>query len=125
MASVTLDRAFLSAASDLADVVTFFTDARTDERASMVEVRRYANGRNRAITRTGSSRIIGVTARYVPAGTVGWLDEHRGQVVLFRDAWGRKVHGTYPSVSVRDYTDRGGSDVSLTITEVTYSEEVT
>jgi hypothetical protein len=125
MATVTLDRAWLSLASDPAQAVSFFTGrGGGDDRAKPGEVRQYANGRLRSVSRAGSATTLGVTARNLTAGQVAQIDGWRGAVVLFRDVWGRKLYGTYFRISVADYVDRSGQDVTFTLQQVTHSEAV-
>lgn len=124
MASVVLDRAWLSLASDPSVTVSFFTSDREDSRASQGEVRRYANGRLRVVARAGSAQTLQVTARNLTAAQVSQIDAWRGRVVLFRDVWGRKLYGAFFTMAVADYTDRSGQDVSFALSQVTFSEAV-
>lgn len=124
MASVTLDSAFLAPASDLSDVLTFGTNGRSDKPSTPGEFRSYANGRRRLITTAGRDRQLDVTAVFLTLADAERLLAMSGQVVLFRDAWGRRVFGAFLGASVRDYTDRLHQDVTFTLTEVTYSEAV-
>jgi hypothetical protein len=122
MATVTLDRAWLSLAADPSVAVSFFTTGRGDQRAKPGEVRRYANGRLRTVTRVGSEQTLTLMARSLTPAQVDQLDSWRGTVVLFRDAWGRKMYGTFFTLAVADWPDRQSHDVTLTLQQVSFSE---
>lgn len=124
MATVTLDRAWLSLAGDPSVALSFFTTGRSDERSKPGEVRRYANGRLRAVSRVGSAQTLPVTARSLTPAQVERLDSWRGTVVLFRDVWGRKMYGTFFTIAVADWPDRASHDVTFTLAQVSHSEAV-
>jgi hypothetical protein len=122
VASVVLSRAFLSDVADLANPLVCYTAERSDRRAVAGQVRVMANGRRRVVTRAGDARDLGMTLRLLTPAQVETLAAWRGRVVLFRDVRGRRVFGTFFDLAVRDYADRSGHDVTLTLTEVTYDE---
>lgn len=124
MASVTLDRAFLSLAADPSKYVRVVTSDRAEVQAAPGEVRRMANGRLRVVSRAGNARTVGATLRTLSAADVATVRSWLGSVVLFRDVWGRKVYGAFFEVDVVDAKDRSGQDVKLTLAEVTFSEAV-
>lgn len=124
MASVQLDRLFMSLADDPAQQVTCYSSDWSDVRATTGEVRTYAGGRRRVVTRAGTARTLGFTARLLAPADVLTLDGWRGRVVLVRDSRGRKVYGVYLSVPTTDRRDRGGQDVALTVESVDYDEAV-
>jgi hypothetical protein len=124
MATVTLDRAFLALAADPADTLSFFTTSRTDQRQKPGEVRRYANGRLRIVTRPGKSTALGVTAVSLTPAQVAKLDDWSGRLVLFRDAWGRKFYCTFFVANVVDFPDRTHHDVEMSLSQVTFRESV-
>jgi hypothetical protein len=124
MATVTLDRAWLSLAADPSVALAFFTTGRADQRAKPGEVRRYANGRLRTVTRAGSAQTLTLTARSLTPAQLAQLDSWRGTVVLFRDVWGRKMYGTFFAIAVADWPDRASHDVTLTLQQVSFSEAV-
>ena len=124
MATVTLDRVFLSLAADLTSVVAAFSADRSEVLAAPGEVRRMANGRLRTVSRAGTSRTMGLTLRNLTAAQVTLLRAWPGRTVLFRDVWGRKMYGAYFALDVSDYTDRSAQDVKLVLSELTVSEAV-
>lgn len=124
MASVVLDRVVLSLASDPSQAVAAFSSDRADQPTVPGEVRRMANGRLRVVRRKGSSRSIGATLRNLTPAQVETVIGWTGETVLFRDVWGRKVYCAYFAPSIKDYADRSGQDVSLSLSEVTFSEAV-
>lgn len=124
MASITLDRVWLSLASDPALSVAAFTTGRSEVLAVPGEVRRMANGRLRTVTRAGSSSQLGVTFRNLTPAQTSTLRSWAGLTVLFRDVWGRKMYGAFFDGDIEDYRDRSGQDVKLTLSQVTWSEAV-
>jgi hypothetical protein len=124
MASVTLHRSFLAPAADLSAVLVFFSSGRAENLSVPGEVRRYAGGRLRIVTQAGAATRLSVTARAVSSADLQTMRDLAGAVVLFRDAWGRKMYGAYFDLDVDDYRDRSGHDVKFVLTEVTYSEAV-
>lgn len=119
MASVTLDRLWLHQADDLDTYLRFFTSDRGDERAVPGEVRVYAQGRRRIITRTGSAQTLTATLRQVTSAELDTLEDWRGDLLMLRDHRGRLVFGTFFDMAVTDYTDRSGYDVAITFQQVT------
>jgi len=124
MATVTLDRVFLSLAADLTSVVAAFSSDRSEVLAAPGEVRRMANGRLRTVTRAGTARTLGVTLRNLTPAQVVLVRSWVARTVLFRDVWGRKVYGAFFAIDVSDYADRSAQDVAFTLSEVTVSEAV-
>lgn len=124
MATVSLNWCYLADIVDLANPVVFGSSDRSDDLQLTGEIREMANGRLRSVSRVTDRRTIGVTATYVDAATVQRIKDFRGKTVLFRDVWGRKVYGTFFQVSVKDYKDRKGQDVSFNIQKISYLENV-
>ncbi len=124
MASVSLDRVFLSLASDPSQVVAAFSSDAADVQEKPGEVRRMANGRLRVVSRAGTARTIGRTLRTLPPADVETVRSWAGSVVLFRDVMGRKVFGAYFVIDVMDAKDRSGQDVKLELSQVSFSEAV-
>lgn len=124
MAAVALDRAFLSLASAPSRYVAAFTTDRAEVQSAPGEVRRMANGRLRVVSRAGSARTIDATLMLLPPADVETVRSWLGSVVLFRDAWGRKVYGAFFEIDVIDSKDRTVQDVKLSLSEVSFSEAV-
>lgn len=119
MPSITLDRLWLHQADDLDTYLRFFSTGRGDERAVVGEVRVYAQGRRRIITRTGSAQVLTATLRQVTDADLSTLEDWRGVLLMLRDHLGRLVWGTFFDMAVTDYADRSGYDVALTFQQVT------
>lgn len=104
--------------------------AASPERSSEVEldgeVRFYAGGRRRVITSARDTAKYPLTLQWLTDAQVATLTGWRGRVLLLRDAFGRRVFGSYLALDVKDvYVDGGrASIVSLTFTELTYSDAV-
>lgn len=124
MATVTLDRAFLSLAATPSVYVAAFTAERSEQLAVPGEVRRMANGRLRTVRRAGSATTLGVSFPNLTAAQVQTFRDWTGSTVLFRDAWGRRMYGVYFAVDVKDRTDRGGHHVKIALSQVTVSDAV-
>ena len=90
------------------------------------EIRSYAGGRNRVITSANTTATFPLTLQLVNDDELELLTLWRGRVLLLRDGQGRRVFGTFLSLDVDDYWDPTGPlhNVSLTFTELTYSEAV-
>jgi hypothetical protein len=121
--SVTLDRVFLHDSDDLSSYVAFFSSDRADIRERDAEVRTYAGGRRRVITRVARRQELPVTLRLVDDASLDVLDGWLGHVLMLRDHLGRLVFGTYKALSVVDHKD-GSHDVSFSFEDVTVSIEV-
>jgi hypothetical protein len=124
MPVVTLDRVWLHDSDDLATYVTSYSADRADERRRSVDVRTYAGGRRRAVTRVDRRQALQVMLRLVDAATLDQLDDWIGHVLMFRDRTGRLVFGTYAALAVVDHDDDGTFDVSFSFEDVTHSIEV-
>lgn len=120
MPAVTLDRLWLHKADDLDTYLRFFTGpGRDDTRGTAGEVRVYAQGRRRIITRTGSAQALTATLRQVTSAELTTLEGWRGDLLMLRDHRGRLLFGTFFDMAVTDYADRSGFDVALTFQQAT------
>lgn len=125
MASITLSELWLHNGADLADYVTSQGFAsQSSDRSARGEVRTYAGGRQRIIRRAGTPDRITVTLPSVSRAVVTWLEDHAGQLCLLRDPRGRKIWGTFWTVSVSEKAGSALPDVSLELQSVTHSEAV-
>ena len=126
MIDVTFDDVFLC---DVANPgVTVHAHSPERERTADLDgdVRYYAGGRARVITSPRDARTYPLTLQWLTTADVDLLTSWRGRVVLLRDGLGRRVFGSFFSVSTVDRYLVGGwrSVATLTFTEVTYSEAV-
>lgn len=96
--------------------------ARVTERPARVV--RFAGGRTRVIARAGKDRAWRLSALFVPAVDVAWLEEHAGELVCVRDPRGHKMFGTFTQVSADEVPYRRSANLALTFVELTHSEEV-
>jgi len=124
MATLTLQQAWLSLASDPAQVLrlkwsadrSFVPDVPTD-------VRRYAGGRARAVTRAGRIRTVTIPARVLPA-ELDQLETWRGSTLLYRDGLGSRWWCVITAMPWKPTDNASRRDVQLQLTEVTYAEGV-
>lgn len=95
MPSVTLTEGWLHLADDLDTYVTFDMAAESGDIEKPDDIRRYVGGRERSITRVGSSRNFTIVMDLPDRDTFdtiqGWIEE--GYLLMFRDMFGRKDFG--------------------------------
>lgn len=119
MASVELFKTWVHDGSDLDNSVQLYSSGRSDNDSQGGEVRTYANGRRRLITTPAVGESIPVTFPWITRTELVWLQARKGQIVLYRDAWGRSLYAAYLSLSISDFTDRSGYAVSTTFESIT------
>lgn len=125
MATVTLTSLWLHTASDLSDYLLLGQNAETEVYAQPTEVRRYAGGRLRAVTRTGAGRTLQITLPGVEPATYESLKERVGVEQMLRDQRGRKLWGVIGEVTADEELGHARLEsISFTFLEVTDSEEV-
>lgn len=125
MASIALDTLWLSVAADLADSQSFDTmDGLTASMETRVEVRRYAAGRTRLVSKSGRPRQIRVSLPLLTRSQVIWLEENAGRLLLVRDPAGRKFYGTFSTPTFDERVWDATADTELTIVEISHSEAV-
>lgn len=125
MATVLLETLWLNDAADLTDSMTFPSmKALGASPQTPGEVRLYANGRLRAVNRSGRQQQLAVQLPACSREQVTWIEGHAGRLLLVRDDRSRKFYGTYynPSIDEHGYDDN--ADVSLSLVEITHSEAV-
>ncbi len=122
MAAVTLSPAILALADDPSQAVAAFTSGRSRTLEVPGSVKRMANGRLRTVRRAGTARQLGVTLVSVTPAQVRTLEGWAGRTILYRDSWGVKLYGAFFGVGVVDFTNRGRYDVTLSLSEVSFSE---
>jgi hypothetical protein len=124
MPAATLTQFWVHDNDDLSDYIVAYSRDRGDERGVGGEVRQYAAGRFRTVTREGVSRSIAAQLVNLTDTQVGWLEDRLGQVVMVRDHEGRKMFGSFFAMTVVDQRDRSGHDVTVQVRQITRAEEV-
>lgn len=124
MASVTLARIYLHTASDLADHEKFWSDQPAESLHQAGEIRTYAGGRRRIITRAVRTQTIGISLLDVSDDQKAWLELHMGDEMVYRDPQSRIFGGAYFDIDPSDYPDGSGWEVALTFEGSTWSAEV-
>lgn len=124
MASVTLDRAWLHLASDLATYERFWSEKPGDSRSKAGEVRAYASGRLRTITRVTRRQKLEIPAVDLTAAQIDTLDSWQSETVMYRDESGLLLFAAYFDLAVDPYPFGQGYEASFTLQQVTYSIEV-
>lgn len=126
MASITVDRVWLTLASDTSRSVSLLKiDGQNFGDAIQGEVRSYAAGRERLISTPTRKKGVQVPLATKPAD-YALLEEWAGQLVLYRDEYGIKMWGVFLEAPWRPMLSHGTDwrQVDLTIQRVTYSEAV-
>lgn len=121
--AVDLDRIWIHDAVDPTSFVVAYSDRPDDTRDHAGDVRVYANGRLRTITRAVRRQTISITLVDVTTEEVDLLDSWMGALTMYRDPRGRLLFGSYFSLDVTEYKDGSGFSASFTIAEVTHSIE--
>lgn len=127
MTSVTIEDAWFNLASDLTQSITMVLTGESDMTSRPVDVRRYANGRTRAFTRSGVKKQLNLAFELADRADMLQLEDWIGQTVLYRDPRGRRLWGVYGAVDeaeIPGVADDGTVNVNLTLTEVTFDEAV-
>jgi hypothetical protein len=125
MASLSLATVWLypvSAPTDVTVLSTMSSLAAAPQAAG--STRRYASGRFRTVTQAGIQEQLTVAAVACDRTQINWLRSHIGVTLLVRDDRGRKFYGAYFNPAVTEHPYDANGDVTLTITEVTFSESV-
>lgn len=124
-ASITILTLWLNVASNPSDYRSFPLMSSLDlELTQSGEFREYANGNTRMILRDKRGNVFDVTLPQLERTDVDWLKTNTGKVVCVRDDRGNKTWAGYLTTSVKINQGETTSDVSLKLTEVTYSEVV-
>jgi hypothetical protein len=125
MPAVTLTELWLHTAADLSDSITLGQQTWVEQFGVPVQVREYAAGRKRVVSRPGSARSLSVTVPYLSRVTWLALLGRVGPVQMMRDQRGRKWWGVIDGLNGDEFY---GQDlvrsVSFTFQAVTWSEVV-
>jgi hypothetical protein len=124
-ASVTLKTVWLNLASDLTQSQSFpQLSALNIATTQPGEVRTYANGRLRLVTRAGLARAISLTLPECDRDQIAWLENNVGKLMLVRDDRGRKIWATYFTMPVDENRYNMDGNITLALNEVTHSDVV-
>ena len=125
MPTLTLTSTCIAPVSNLSSTLLLDQYVESETVGSRVEVRTYAGGRRRVVSRPGETQTVSVSYRYMTRANYNALSLLVGQTVLFRDQRGRVVYGVIADLSGSEWivADKV-EDVSFTLTEITYSEVV-
>jgi hypothetical protein len=124
MASLRLQSLVLSDAVDLADSMTFpLMTALSVPTAVRGEIRTYAGGRERSVSRRGRRRRVVAALPNCTRAQVAWLEDHLDRLVLARDDRGHKLFGKYFDLEPAEHRYNIEADVQvISIGEITFSE---
>lgn len=125
MALVSLDAVVLAPVDDLSSQVALEVTSLQERAAKSGEVRTYAGGRRRSVTKAGSQRSVTMGLEVIrDRPLLDRLASWQGQVLLLRDPRGRKVYGVYYDVDISENVTADFAQVTLTLQEITYPEYV-
>ena len=125
MTTLALTSTFIAPVSDLSDVLVIDQSDESHVHGARVDVRRYAGGRRRVVSRPGVTGSVSVSYRYLSRADYVALVELLGVTVLFRDQRERAVYGVVADLSASEFNARDLlEDVSFTLTEISFSEIV-
>ena len=125
MTTMTLTDSVLAPVSDLTDTLILGQYQQSVTDGARTEVRTYAGGRRRIVSRPGETQTVSVAYRYLTRANYQSILDLVGTTVLFRDQRQRQVFGVLSDVSGTEFGPRDlVEDVQFTITEITYSEVV-
>lgn len=123
MASVDLRYTWVNLLSTGESVKGYTARGRSHGRSRDGEVRRLTGGRFRAVGTLGVRRTQSFNLRDVSQEDLDTLELWAGQTVVVRDKYGRRMFGTYWSVTWADKVDPALLfDVELNVTEISYEE---
>lgn len=120
MAFVDLTHVWLHKASDLSLYVRLRArDVQASTRRD-VSTRKYAGGRVRSISSPAVEKTYSWEALLVDRATLDQLEEWAGELLFYRDPWGRAGYGFISEVPAQDYiAPAGRTSVDLTFEVVT------
>lgn len=125
MATISLETVWISLAATPSVGITLEVSKLEESQAVSGEVRRYAGGRLRSVSRAGAARSYDLTFDVVGSRTsLATLRDWTGQTVLFRDPFGRKAYCVYFDSPLSERIPVDMPEVSLQLLEVTVSEAV-
>ena len=126
MTSIAIDAAWFNLAADLTQSITMRLTGESDMTSRPVEVRRYAGGRVRAVTRPGTTKELSLSFEHADRSDMHQLEDWIGSTVLYRDPRGRRLWGVFGAVDEGELPGVGEDtvNVNLTFTQTTFDESV-
>ena len=126
MTSIAVDAAWFNLASDLTQSITMVLTGESDMTSRPVEVRRYAGGRVRSVTRPGTTKELNLSFELADRADMLQLEDWIGSTVLYRDPRGRRLWGVFAAVDEGELPGVGEDtvNVNLTLSQTTFDEAV-
>ena len=125
MTTMVLTTTVIAPVSDLTDTLLIDQSSEVEDWIAPNEVRRYAGGRRRIVSKPGRDRRVQFSYPALSRANYDSLLDLVGATVLLRDQRSRRIYGVIQAVTGNEF---GPSnlvlDASFTITEITYAEEV-
>lgn len=125
MAQVTLDDVWFHLPDQPSSFVRATLTSEREITTRSTQVRNYAAGRRRAITRPGTSRTLFLGLDLAERVDIVQLQAWEGAVVMLRDPRGRKLWGIYDGLTVDELSGQEQvANVTLVFVEVTWDEAI-
>lgn len=124
MASVTLDKLWLHDAADPATYLALPARVPDEVDSAVGEVRTYAGGRQRVVTRAARPRKLNYELIRVSSSDLETLRGWKGTILLLRDYHGRRLWGVYFELGIKNWRGEAAHDVSFDVREVSWTEAV-
>lgn len=124
MASLTLTRLWIHSAADLSDYLVLPWVQSSEDVTVQGQVRTYANGRRRSVSRPGAATRLPYTLPYVSPAQLEDLRGRVGVLQMVRDSRGRLHWGQFWSLQVSERPTSTFKTVSFVLEVVTFSEAV-
>jgi hypothetical protein len=126
MTSIVVDAAWFNLASDLSQSITMVLTGESDMTSRPVDVRRYAGGRVRSVTRPGTTKQLSLSFELADRADMLQLEDWIGTTVLYRDPRGRRLWGVFGAVDEGELPGVGEDtvNVNLTFSQITFDESV-
>jgi hypothetical protein len=125
MTSLTLNKLWINRL-DTGEAISAPTErgSRSQKWTNGLEVRQYANGRNRSIGTTGEQGAISYKLLLISQATYEQLRTWKGIAVQVRDHRGQKWFGVFGEVDVDEYLPSGLYSATVTLLVITATEGV-
>jgi hypothetical protein len=124
MAVIALTQVLLARADDLTVLLPLEATSVEEDDELTGEVRTYAGGRRRSVTRAGAPNSLALSCDVIGRSTLNTLRGWKGQTLLYRDPRGRKLYGVFYRLGVSENITADLATVSFTLERVTRLEAV-
>lgn len=114
---------WINPVADLANGMAFEAGEIEHDPAVTIRTDAYAAGNYRAVRSPGRQRTAKVALPFCTDAQVAWFKDQQGELCVYRDPRGEKFAGIYADPAFAPRTLPDSWAVTLTVFEVTWSEE--